>query len=178
MWTSAGQRVTSRDTRRHRLRLKLQRPPPRPRAEAGAVSSESSEQAACVVTACDWHRNWGPLACLYSLADARGGRPATFGRFACHAVDKIGRREPRASSRTRWRADHKRILHGIEGAQLELSLAFGHSCEPRRNGGKVGLRCLVGHEVRDRAIVEPRGCLLYTSPSPRDLSTSRMPSSA
>ena len=24
----------------------------------------------------------------------------------------------------------------------------------------------------------PRGCLLYTSPSPRDLSTSRMPSSA
>ena len=27
-------------------------------------------------------------------------------------------------------------------------------------------------------IVGPNGCLLYTSPSPRDLSTSRMPSSA
>ena len=27
-------------------------------------------------------------------------------------------------------------------------------------------------------IVVPKGCLLYTSPSPRDLSTSRMPSSA
>ena len=27
-------------------------------------------------------------------------------------------------------------------------------------------------------IIVPRGCLLYTSPSPRDLSTSRMPSSA
>ena len=26
--------------------------------------------------------------------------------------------------------------------------------------------------------VQSRGCLLYTSPSPRDLSTSRMPSSA
>ena len=26
--------------------------------------------------------------------------------------------------------------------------------------------------------VDPRACLLYTSPSPRDLSTSRMPSSA
>ena len=26
--------------------------------------------------------------------------------------------------------------------------------------------------------VKPTGCLLYTSPSPRDLSTSRMPSSA
>ena len=26
--------------------------------------------------------------------------------------------------------------------------------------------------------IEPKSCLLYTSPSPRDLSTSRMPSSA
>ena len=31
-------------------------------------------------------------------------------------------------------------------------------------------------DSRSRAI--PKGCLLYTSPSPRDLSTSRMPSSA
>ena len=29
-----------------------------------------------------------------------------------------------------------------------------------------------------KAWVESMGCLLYTSPSPRDLSTSRMPSSA
>ena len=28
------------------------------------------------------------------------------------------------------------------------------------------------------ATVDPKSCLLYTSPSPRDLSTSRMPSSA
>ena len=27
-------------------------------------------------------------------------------------------------------------------------------------------------------LIGPNGCLLYTSPSPRDLSTSRMPSSA
>ena len=27
-------------------------------------------------------------------------------------------------------------------------------------------------------VINPRSCLLYTSPSPRDLSTSRMPSSA
>ena len=34
--------------------------------------------------------------------------------------------------------------------------------------------------VQDRVNKEPRAqnCLLYTSPSPRDLSTSRMPSSA
>ena len=30
----------------------------------------------------------------------------------------------------------------------------------------------------DLLIVNEEGCLLYTSPSPRDLSTSRMPSSA
>ena len=28
------------------------------------------------------------------------------------------------------------------------------------------------------SVIGPNGCLLYTSPSPRDLSTSRMPSSA
>ena len=35
------------------------------------------------------------------------------------------------------------------------------------------------HEhLKNIAIPKPFGCLLYTSPSPRDLSTSRMPSSA
>ena len=32
----------------------------------------------------------------------------------------------------------------------------------------------IAHEIIERN----KGCLLYTSPSPRDLSTSRMPSSA
>ena len=42
----------------------------------------------------------------------------------------------------------------------------------------VGL-CLFGEAV-SRKVVQMLGkdCLLYTSPSPRDLSTSRMPSSA
>ena len=34
------------------------------------------------------------------------------------------------------------------------------------------------HKDMDRATDEIKNCLLYTSPSPRDLSTSRMPSSA
>ena len=35
------------------------------------------------------------------------------------------------------------------------------------------------HGFRKHSIIMPdRDCLLYTSPSPRDLSTSRMPSSA
>ena len=36
---------------------------------------------------------------------------------------------------------------------------------------------LWGYPPRDQ-LLEPSRCLLYTSPSPRDLSTSRMPSSA
>ena len=42
----------------------------------------------------------------------------------------------------------------------------------------------LGHEheiqnnIFDMELTPNRGCLLYTSPSPRDLSTSRMPSSA
>ena len=47
----------------------------------------------------------------------------------------------------------------------------------------VEARCLLGSAVPDGGAVivgRPRDmtCLLYTSPSPRDLSTSRMPSSA
>ena len=40
---------------------------------------------------------------------------------------------------------------------------------------------MIGREVRRAGLADVMGytgCLLYTSPSPRDLSTSRMPSSA
>ena len=40
-------------------------------------------------------------------------------------------------------------------------------------GSEYVVKSSVGHVRR-----LPKGCLLYTSPSPRDLSTSRMPSSA
>ena len=49
---------------------------------------------------------------------------------------------------------------------------------------KHGLRCFFGQPQADFSqqdelgVSELFGCLLYTSPSPRDLSTSRMPSSA
>ena len=35
-----------------------------------------------------------------------------------------------------------------------------------------------GGKAEEEGVEEVEGCLLYTSPSPRDLSTSRMPSSA
>ena len=41
-----------------------------------------------------------------------------------------------------------------------------------------GVRIAEGAVVRNSIIMQATDCLLYTSPSPRDLSTSRMPSSA
>ena len=56
------------------------------------------------------------------------------------------------------------------------------------SGKTTALRLIAGFEKPDSGIIEMRNeiianeeiyfCLLYTSPSPRDLSTSRMPSSA
>ena len=43
----------------------------------------------------------------------------------------------------------------------------------------IGENCVVAHQcLVHRCTVGNNVCLLYTSPSPRDLSTSRMPSSA
>ena len=48
----------------------------------------------------------------------------------------------------------------------------------RENAGRVEKRLLLASPVRITRIIRTYVCLLYTSPSPRDLSTSRMPSSA
>ena len=45
-------------------------------------------------------------------------------------------------------------------------------------GGEANRRGLVTELARSVRLAAQLGCLLYTSPSPRDLSTSRMPSSA
>ena len=59
------------------------------------------------------------------------------------------------------------MLPGMNGFSL---------CETiRRTDQKIGIIILSAKGQEQDKI---RGCLLYTSPSPRDLSTSRMPSSA
>ena len=60
---------------------------------------------------------------------------------------------------------------GKEGADVGLELGLGE-LEVAITADFEGCLCAVSQSVRDS------GCLLYTSPSPRDLSTSRMPSSA
>ena len=46
------------------------------------------------------------------------------------------------------------------------------------NGDQSRKKVLIDHGFRLPSAADNRPCLLYTSPSPRDLSTSRMPSSA
>ena len=66
----------------------------------------------------------------------------------------------RRNNRTGWR--------WTDGALLPSSAALvWHGREPGNNGPKED--CVMQYQ---------NSCLLYTSPSPRDLSTSRMPSSA
>ena len=62
-----------------------------------------------------------------------------------------------------------------------ISLSFINSREKQKlnriaNQLKIKFEQIAVPSAND--IAEPRICLLYTSPSPRDLSTSRMPSSA
>ena len=70
---------------------------------------------------------------------------------------------------------------------IRREIADGHSyiCE-NEQGETVGTFCFIVGEDPTYAVIDngkwlndaPYGCLLYTSPSPRDPKTSRMPSSA
>ena len=64
------------------------------------------------------------------------------------------------------------------GAKASMHVE-AHTTKPGRRAWEGRL---VGYSVDSKSIrvdnPETRSCLLYTSPSPRDLSTSRMPSSA
>ena len=59
------------------------------------------------------------------------------------------------------RAKHKKVLKAVKGQ-------WGR----RKNTIRVA------RQAMEKALQYAYSCLLYTSPSPRDLSTSRMPSSA
>ena len=69
------------------------------------------------------------------------------------------------------------LLRGFESEALKNRRGF----EAVENGVLTTVRVDAAGELsatRTAAEIEPHICLLYTSPSPRDLSTSRMPSSA
>ena len=60
----------------------------------------------------------------------------------------------------------------VMGVANDRSIAWGISQKLAEHGAELAFT-YVGDALKKRVV-----CLLYTSPSPRDLSTSRMPSSA
>ena len=69
---------------------------------------------------------------------------------------------------------------------LDNKLPFGANVLCLGAGGEDGMPVVLSHTIKPdslqaedfRVVRQSGACLLYTSPSPRDLSTSRMPSSA
>ena len=65
----------------------------------------------------------------------------------------------------------RRVLWGDQGTFAQLTLASSTHVAKHRHSAEQ-FTCIIKGTIRLNV------CLLYTSPSPRDLSTSRMPSSA
>ena len=61
---------------------------------------------------------------------------------------------------------------------FQLGLVDAHDVVPAIHGRQVVVHITTFAKVGVKGAVLIKACLLYTSPSPRDLSTSRMPSSA
>ena len=78
-----------------------------------------------------------------------------------------------------WLADRFRVGHMPDEQTIEIDVVDhpeAHRYEARdRDGTVLGFS---QYRLHGDVVVFTHTCLLYTSPSPRDLSTSRMPSSA
>ena len=99
---------------------------------------------------------------LLFLPTARSVVGLGWSRFVCLFAFRPSRRPP----------------HSVRGHGLGIR-------DPKQRNGTVGLSCLFflsscrrPPQLRAGGRARNLTCLLYTSPSPRDLSTSRMPSSA
>ena len=94
---------------------------------------------------------------------------------------------------TRWAVSFKEVLDTVPvdeslAAYYGCAVAFIYLSEYRAKvechgyrwaGEEPGQVChVVSHAIKFQTPLQIKTCLLYTSPSPRDLSTSRMPSSA
>mgnify|MGYP000507011717 CR=1 FL=1 len=73
--------------------------------------------------------------------------------------------------------DFMTVHCGLTRAALEMLRAQGRITDIVSRGGAFLTTWMLHHD-RENPLYEYYDCLLYTSPSPRDLSTSRMPSSA
>ena len=76
---------------------------------------------------------------------------------------------------------HDRVYRGLRTRIMHGEILPGQALTLRGIGKEFGVSMTPARESVRRLVAEgalSMSCLLYTSPSPRDLSTSRMPSSA
>ena len=114
-----------------------------------------------------------PVMDRFAAAKAAGFRgveylfPYDFEKAELHAVVHV-----EAALRLANEAEVRVVHHHVQVGQLELR-AHGQLLDHE-------LEVVVARQCHDspRRVGGAHTCLLYTSPSPRDLSTSRMPSSA
>ena len=99
-------------------------------------------------------------------------------------IKRLEREEMEKSLRQSQRADYKSKSHNESNA-TENSIDKHDLSYLMAKGGDSTLNANDSRIIKAQKLVEIRkefdklfSCLLYTSPSPRDLSTSRMPSSA
>ena len=97
----------------------------------------------------------------------------------------VGTIRPEGGRRSRSRSDVCRRGSLLRGETIDRRARTGRIGGPKIPAGIMELGNSVWEDegtlhwkLRIAKDVEVPGCLLYTSPSPRDLSTSRMPSSA
>ena len=123
---------------------------------------------------------WLPLEILESRLGFR-----RVSRLDGEALEWFGRTVSLASMETRSLGDEvglevsdwlaaTGVISKVRGNTLELRLPLPKVNNLRRGKGSTADRLVL--DLNGPALVQR--CLLYTSPSPRDLSTSRMPSSA
>ena len=67
---------------------------------------------------------------------------------------------------------------GEQGANIARSAVLNSEFDQSVSGVQINRFCASGLEATNMAAAQVMSCLLYTSPSPRDKSSSRMPSSA
>ena len=114
------------------------------------------------------HRNTGVLVDPASLFDVQVKRIHEYKRQHLNALQVI--------------TQYLRIKNGQTDGMVPRTVIFGGKAAPGYYMAKLIIRFLNG--IADTINADPdmdgllRVCLLYTSPSPRDISGSRMPSSA
>src|SRR5665213_7678 len=124
-----------------------------------------------------------PLFGGYEFADFSGARDKALQRRAIRLAIARGGEAPRDVGRSLTRATlQEETLHRLEAANSDgVRLAFGRDHQysiPSGLAMEIGLAGKTWREALESLVRGTYGCLLYTSPSPRDRQKSRMPSSA